>query len=132
MAPPRALPADKVLTVDAGRIAQARSVRTLQELKKLWQKPLPKGTITSLTPSSAVNRVAASAMARDARSKDKVLVACVKDGKKIRVRVESDGYDQTKNVQFPRDIRKDRAKFWVETIVDAGSFYRAKGTIVAA
>ena len=129
----RALPQDKVLTVPAGRIAQARSVQTLSELKQLWRKPLPSGSITSLAASSStVSRVASSALARDARSKDKVLVVCVMEGKKIRARVESNGYDHSKNVQFPRDIRRVGAKFWVDTIVDAGSFYRTKGNIVKA
>ena len=55
---------------------------------------------------------------------------CVPDDKgKVRVRVVSEGYDATMNVQFPKDIRAVGRRFEVEQMVrmDAGSFCRAGG-----
>ncbi|MFM7426819.1 MAG: vWA domain-containing protein [Elainella sp.] len=56
---------------------------------------------------------------------------CVREGGKLRVKVVTDGYDQTKNVQFPRAIRAEGARYVVEQleVSNDGSFYRAKGTI---
>eukprot|EP00966_Prymnesium_polylepis_P172576 3991251-Prymnesium_polylepis.1 len=70
--------------------------------------------------------------ARDARPTDAVTVECVGDGAKLRVRVAapSDVYCTEKNVQFPRELRAAGKRFRVETLLDAGSFYRARGKIV--
>ncbi len=67
--------------------------------------------------------------ARDARSTDKVVISCVLEGSKVRAKVVSAGYDPSKNVQFPKDIREAGKRFVVDTVVDAGSFYRVKGEI---
>ncbi|MBN2694599.1 VWA domain-containing protein [bacterium] len=60
-----------------------------------------------------------------------VELVCVKEGGKLRIKVASSGYDQTLNVQFPRAIRADGAKYVVEKLVlsSNGSFYRADGKI---
>ena len=84
---------------------------------------------TKTVSSEAASRMVSMAKAREARSTDKVTVECVKEGSKVRVKVVSTGYDNSKNVQFPRDMREPGKKFEVDTIVDAGTFYRAKGTI---
>ena len=52
--------------------------------------------------------------------------------KKVRAKVISEGYDSSKNCQYPRDIRVPGKKFWCDTVVDAGSFYRVKGEIKTA
>jgi len=56
---------------------------------------------------------------------------CVREGGKLRVKVASEGYDATKNVQFPRSIRAEGARYVVEglELSSDGSFYRVQGTI---
>jgi Ca-activated chloride channel family protein len=60
-----------------------------------------------------------------------VELQCVREGGKLRIKVVSDGYDAGKNVQFPRSIRAEGARYVVETLETSkdGSFYRAAGTI---
>jgi outer membrane protein assembly factor BamB len=63
-----------------------------------------------------------------------VLLVCVKDEKgKLRVRVDPSvpGYDHSLNVQFPRNMRQEGAKFVCTELVEAasGGYYRAKGDI---
>lgn len=128
----RGLPADKLLTAPAARVAQAKSAANLQELRALWDKPVgvDAGTDTGTGgASSTVTRIARMSAARDARSTDKVEIECYAQGSKVRARVISAGYDRSKNCQFPRAIRAVGKKFVVDTVVDAGSFYRVKGSI---
>jgi Ca-activated chloride channel family protein len=56
---------------------------------------------------------------------------CVREGGKLRIKVISAGYDAAKNVQFPRAIRAEGARYVVESLETStdGSFYRAAGTI---
>jgi Ca-activated chloride channel homolog len=60
-----------------------------------------------------------------------VELQCVREGGKLRIKVVSDGYDVDKNVQFPRSIRAEGARYAVETLETSkdGSFYRAAGKI---
>lgn len=62
---------------------------------------------------------------------DGVLVECIKVGSKLRVRVLSDGYNKDWNVQFPKNIRAEGARFVVDGVREAGrgGFYRAIGDI---
>ena len=66
----------------------------------------------------------------DTRTTGKAVVECISEGGKIRARVISRGYDSTKNCQFPRTIRRAGRRFLVDTVVNGGSCYRVKGTIV--
>lgn len=56
---------------------------------------------------------------------------CVREGGKLRVKVLSDGYDAAKNIQFPRAIRAEGARYVVEGVElsNDGSFYRVTGQI---
>lgn len=56
---------------------------------------------------------------------------CIREGGKLRVKVISDGYDNTKNIQFPRAIRAEGARYVVENLELSknGSFYRVIGDI---
>lgn len=60
-----------------------------------------------------------------------VLVECVRDKGKLRVRVISEGYNSELNVQFPRHLREEGVTYVVEEIKPSanGDFYRACGTI---
>jgi Ca-activated chloride channel homolog len=59
-----------------------------------------------------------------------VELQCVREGGKLRVKVLSDGYDNSKNVQFPRSIRAEGARYIVEKLeLTAGGFYRVSGTM---
>ncbi|NEQ98076.1 MAG: VWA domain-containing protein [Cyanothece sp. SIO2G6] len=57
---------------------------------------------------------------------------CIREGGKLRVRTVSDGYDNTKNIQFPRSIRAEGAHYVVEglELSQNGGFYRTVGDIV--
>jgi len=138
----------KQVTIPPERLEQARAARKVTELRVAWSnattsgfgvtsfgafaaKPAAVSSSSAKTSDSAAHtRIARMAGARDARSTEKVLVECFKEGKKVRVRVISDGYDKSKNCQFPRAMRAVGKRFLVDTVVDAGSFYRAKGRIV--
>ncbi|MGI0483833.1 vWA domain-containing protein [Pantanalinema rosaneae CENA516] len=56
---------------------------------------------------------------------------CVREGGKLRVKVMSEGYDPAKNVQFPRAMRAEGARYVVEGLEPSsdGSFYRVQGSI---
>ncbi len=60
-----------------------------------------------------------------------VIVRCVKEGGKLRVKVVSDGFDAGFNVQFPRSLRQEGARYLVERVEPSsnGTFYRAAGDI---
>ena len=56
---------------------------------------------------------------------------CVREGGKLRVKVMSQSYDSTKNVQFPRAIRAEGARYVVEglELSSERTFYRVRGGI---
>ncbi|GAA1782895.1 WGR domain-containing protein [Luedemannella flava] len=60
-----------------------------------------------------------------------VIVECVQEGSRLRIRVVSPGYDQTWQVQFPKGIREANARYLVTEVREAsrGGFYRALGDI---
>ncbi|MEA5580548.1 VWA domain-containing protein [Nodularia harveyana UHCC-0300] len=62
---------------------------------------------------------------------DSVELECVREGGKLRVKVVSDGYDNSKNVQFPRAIRAEGARYVVEGLQLSSdrTFYRVQGNI---
>ncbi|HLO86896.1 MAG TPA: WGR domain-containing protein [Nostocaceae cyanobacterium] len=59
------------------------------------------------------------------------IVECFREGGKLRVRVVSPGYNSSWKVQFPRDIREEGQRYWVQEIRESasGGFYRAYGDI---
>jgi hypothetical protein len=60
-----------------------------------------------------------------------VLLHCIKEGSHLRVRITSEGYEPTWNVQFPNELRQEGAKYWVAEVRESarGGFYRAYGDI---
>ncbi|GID97349.1 WGR domain-containing protein [Amorphoplanes digitatis] len=77
----------------------------------------------AVTPSSTVEIVHDVA--------DGVLVECIEDGGRLRVRVVSSGYHQDWQVQFPKGIRERGSRYVVTGVRPAtrGGFYRAYGEI---
>jgi hypothetical protein len=64
-------------------------------------------------------------------TKKGVIVECVKQGGKLRVRVVSPGYQKKWYCQFPRDIREEGARYVVDEVREAAGrgFYRVLGNI---
>ncbi|MFP4122072.1 VWA domain-containing protein [Coleofasciculus sp.] len=62
---------------------------------------------------------------------DGVLVQCIKDGKKLRARVVSDGYNPDYNIRFPRTIREEGMLYVVDEVKEnpQGGSYIAYGKI---
>lgn len=61
---------------------------------------------------------------------NKIELQCVREGGKLRIKIVSEGFDSTKNVQFPRAIRAEGARYLVERLELAdGGFYRVQGNI---
>jgi Ca-activated chloride channel family protein len=60
-----------------------------------------------------------------------IVLKCEKEGGKLRIKVVSDGFDPSKNVQFPRAIREEGVTYLVDQVVASadGSFYRVQGAI---
>jgi predicted DNA-binding WGR domain protein len=60
-----------------------------------------------------------------------VILHCIKEGSHLRVRILSAGYEPTWNVQFPNELRREGAKYWVSEVRESarGGFYRAYGDI---
>jgi hypothetical protein len=67
--------------------------------------------------------------ARDSGRTDKIMVASFQENGKVRARIISDGCDDEKNCQFPRDIRKIGKKFVIDSVIDAGTFYLIRDEI---
>ncbi len=60
-----------------------------------------------------------------------VELVCSRGGGKLRMRVASEGYDQSLNVQFPRNIREEGIHYVVDALQLSanGTFYRVVGNI---
>lgn len=60
-----------------------------------------------------------------------VVVRCMREGGKLRVRAVSDGYNPDFNVQFPRRLREEGVTYLVEDVKESsdGAFYKASGAI---
>lgn len=79
----------------------------------------------------AVAQTTALESLNQSQTTGKVILKCVKDGSKLRVKVESNGYKANWFVQFPNNLRKEGAFYVVDKIEEAsqGGFYRVLGDI---
>lgn len=79
----------------------------------------------------AVNEIPSTQLETTRDSSKGVIVECVKQAGKLRMRVISPGFKKTYNCQFPRNIRVEGAKYVVDEVreVSGGGFYRALGEI---
>ncbi|WP_346349064.1 WGR domain-containing protein [Rhizohabitans arisaemae] len=66
-----------------------------------------------------------------AQSDEGVVVECVREGDKLRVRVVSPGYESGWYVQFPKNVREAGARYLVDGVRSSGrgGFYRSYGEI---
>ncbi len=64
-------------------------------------------------------------------SEQGVVLQCVREQGKLRIRVISEGYNPDFNVQFPRHLREEGATYLVESVElsSSSSFYRVVGEI---
>lgn len=85
--------------------------------------------IQAPTALSSVSVTTALETTRD--SSEGVILECFQKGNELRVRVVSEGYNPDWFVQFPRDIRENGARYWVQEVRESarGGFYRAYGEI---
>ncbi|QBD82608.1 hypothetical protein EPA93_44245 [Ktedonosporobacter rubrisoli] len=62
---------------------------------------------------------------------DGIVLECFRAWSRLRMRVVSPGYDPNLRVQFPQNIREERARYVVDEIRTAahGDFYRTFGNI---
>ncbi|MFD6415157.1 WGR domain-containing protein [Streptomyces sp. NPDC060194] len=80
-------------------------------------------TYTPATTPTAVHTVTTAPA-------DGIVVECVPDSGRLRVRVVSGGYEPSWRVQFPRGIREPGARYVVDALHPAaGGFYRVRGEI---
>ncbi|WP_426513120.1 hypothetical protein ACPPVO_22265 [Dactylosporangium sp. McL0621] len=79
--------------------------------------------LTSVAPSTTVE------IAHDPA--DGIVVECVQEGSRLRIRVVSEGYHRDWQVQFPKGIREPGARYVVSSVRESarGGFYRAFGDI---
>ncbi|WP_157254712.1 WGR domain-containing protein [Nonomuraea typhae] len=80
--------------------------------------------------AASLEIVEPSAQVETVSSGDGVIVECVQEGERLRVRVITPGYESW-NVQFPKAVRQPGARYLVDGIRSAGrgGFYRAYGEI---
>lgn len=62
---------------------------------------------------------------------DGVVVVCVRESGKLRVKPVSNGYDPDANVQFPRALRAEGVRYVVDALEESadGTFYRTIGSV---
>ena len=75
--------------------------------------------------------VASTTLATTTSAGTGVVVQCVRDGGKLRIKVVSPGYNPSLYVQFPQNLRQENARYVVDEVrlVAHGGFYRAYGDI---
>jgi outer membrane protein assembly factor BamB/predicted DNA-binding WGR domain protein len=88
-------------------------------------------TINVSAPTQIATSVTESLETTANISQSDIVLKCVKVGSRLRVKVESEGYNSDYYVQFPNNLRSDGARFAVTQVVKAtnGDFYRVVGGI---
>ncbi|MGL4758875.1 MAG: molybdenum metabolism regulator, partial [Patescibacteria group bacterium] len=88
-------------------------------------------TVNVATPTQIATSVTERLETATNISNTDVVLKCIKVGSRLRVKVESQGYNHDYFVQFPNNLRVEGARFVVDNIVKAtnGDFYRVVGGI---
>ena len=102
-----------VREAEGGRLPQTADVKAAG-----WERVVPTREIATVAAAPAVPA-------------DGIVVECVQEGARTRIRVVSPGYDPSWHVQFPKDIRVGGARYVVAEVRASarGGFYRARGEI---
>lgn len=106
--------------------ALQKAVKSVMKAKGLKKTKAKKKSSTPKKQESSKASVSSPA------GSDEIIVECFKEGSKIRARVISPGYNSDWKVQFPRNLREDKARFRVQELKVQGKgkpFYRAAGEI---
>lgn len=83
--------------------------------------------VPTYTPATSTDHLEAVASAAPG---DGIVIECVQQSGRLRMRVVSDGYEPTWNIQFPRHLRTAGSRFVVDGLhASAGGFYRIRGDI---
>jgi len=94
--------------------------RASGQIRRLGKAP----AISQSRQTTQYQAVKSSLTLADLETTDRVgngiLIQCVQDGKKLRARVVSDGYDPNFNVRFPRGVRQEGVLFVVDAVKEAG------------
>ncbi|KOR38526.1 MULTISPECIES: WGR domain-containing protein [Planktothricoides] len=95
----------------------------LPQTAKLQAPKQPGTTVSNALETIALEHIS--------EATEGVVVRCIREGEKLRVRAISSGYNPDWNVQFPRNIREEGARYLVAELreSDRGQFYRAYGEI---
>lgn len=115
-----------IVTTD-GSLACISATET--DIQSAQEGNLPKAKTIQAPKTEGVQVSTELEITRD--TENGVIVQCVKEGSKLRVKVISSGYNSDWMVQFPRNIREEGVKYLVQEIKEAsqGGFYRAYGEI---
>lgn len=105
--------------------ASPAAVRAAEQGQLPQRQDIKAGSITRVEPTTEVEIVS------HVDPGEGVIVECVQEGGRLRVHVVSDGYDRTRGVQFPKNIRVPGARYLVTEVLTSagGSFYRTRGEI---
>lgn len=88
-------------------------------------------TVNIKAPTAVVAALPSTTLETTTNASQGVIVECIKEAGKLRVRVVSPDYNPKWKVQFPKDIRFEGARYLVEEVRESsrGGFYRAFGDI---
>ncbi|MCD0483507.1 WGR domain-containing protein [Streptacidiphilus sp. ASG 303] len=109
--------------------ASEAAVREAEQGRVPERRDVKASHVEAVAPSAHLETVSAAAVAESGA--DGVVVECVQEAGRLRVRVVSPGYDPALRVQFPKDVRVAGARYLVTEVRQsaAGGFYRARGDI---
>ncbi|MFD0592985.1 PQQ-binding-like beta-propeller repeat protein [Catellatospora coxensis] len=104
-------------TESAIRAAESGTVPEIVDVKAAHIEAVPASTTVEVVSAEA--------------GADGVVLECFEEGGRLRVRVVSEGFQQSWQVQFPKGIREAGARYVVSEVRQAsrGGFYRAFGEI---
>ncbi|WP_377270532.1 WGR domain-containing protein [Peterkaempfera sp. SMS 1(5)a] len=109
--------------------ASEAAVREAEQGRLPQRQDIKASHVTAVAPSAQVETVSAAVVG--SAGADGVVLECVQEAGRLRVRVLSPGYDPELRVQFPKEIRTPGARYLVTEVRPSagGGFYRARGDI---